>query len=371
MKESQKSMMPHSEAKVKLLHLYLERYLTILSNSKYVGDVYVYDLFCSEGLYSDGGKGSPIIILETIAELQENFKASGKQLGRFFCHFNDIESWKVEKLQNIVEEEKLKPENCEIEYSVEDYKNLLQRVVQVTKNFKNEKAFIFIDPYGYKDVRVSDIIRLLEPGCNEVLLFLPTQFMFRFESKGTPESLVSFIEEIMPKEEWPESETGIEFIENLTDAFKKAVTHKYFVDSFIIARDKNQFFCLFFFTSHIYGFDRMLDAKWKIDEEEGRGWQFEEENTLFSQVQKTPNTLKFERSLIEYLGRLRSNAEVYEFTLRNSHLPAHTNEILLKLQKDGKLITLKNDNTPARKSAFYINYSSYRDEPNKITLKLK
>lgn len=364
-------MMPHSEAKVKLLHLYLERYLNILSNSKYVGDVHVYDLFCSEGLYDDGGKGSPIVILETISEIQQTFNLTERELGRFFCQFNDIEKWKVEKLQKTVEQNNLKPQNCEIVYTQDDYKNLLQIVVNTTKKFKKEKAFIFIDPYGYKEIRVSDIIQLLEPGCNEVLLFLPTQFMFRFESKGTPESLVSFIEELMPMKEWPESETGIEFIENLTEAFKKAVTDEYYVDSFIITRDKNQFFCLFFFTSHIYGFDRMLDAKWKIDEEEGRGWQFQEENTLFRQIEKTPNTIKFERKLFDYLTSNRSNAEVYEFTLRNSHLPTHATEILLKWQKDGKLIALKKDGSPARKSAFYINYSAYRDEPNKITLQIK
>ena len=66
MRESQKIMMQHSEVKIQLLRLYLERYLNILTQSKSCGDIYLYDLFCGEGIYESDSKGSPIVILETI-----------------------------------------------------------------------------------------------------------------------------------------------------------------------------------------------------------------------------------------------------------------------------------------------------------------
>lgn len=372
MKESEKKMMQHSEIKVRLLKLYLERYLNILSNSKYVGDIHVYDLFCGEGIYEDGGKGSPLIILETIKNIHFASKATGRELSKFNCLFNDIDNGKVKKVEEYISKNNLHyPEIGKLNFRTEDYRKLLQEVIGETEKFKKRKAFVFIDPYGYKDIKVADINSLLQNGSTEVLLFLPTQFMFRFETKGTPESLKEFINELMPIEKWPTSETGIEFIENLREAFREALGDDYFVDSFIITRDKNQFFCLFFFTSHIYGFDRMLDAKWKIDEEEGRGWQFNVENTLFSQVEKKPNTYKFERILLEYLKKERTNEELYQFTLHAGHLPSHANEILLKLQNEQKLLALKKDGSPARKSSFYLNYKSYKEEPDKISLKLK
>jgi hypothetical protein len=146
---------------------------------------------------------------------------------------------------------------------------------------------------------------------------------------------------------------------------------EYFVDSFIISRDKNQFFCLFFFTSHILGFEKMLESKWKIDAEEGRAWQYQSESSLFNHVELEANTLKFEQKLIEYLKTERTNSELYQFTLHNGHLPAHANEILLKLQVDGKLNAVKSDGTIARKNAFYINYKEYKKDPQKLKLKLK
>lgn len=372
MKESQKVMYPHSGIKVRLLKLYLEKYLNILSLSKYVGNIHVYDLFCGEGIYENGGKGSPIVTLESIKSLFDQAQANGTATSKFFCRFNDIDEEKVKKVKSFVEQNGLHiPQITTVKYSTDDYKQLVKEVAAEVDQFKKRKGFVFIDPYGYKEIRVNDIRRLLENGNTEVLLFLPTQFMFRFEKKSTPESLKEFINELMPHEKWPKSETGIEFIEQLTEAFRNELGGNYFVDSFIITRDKNQFFCLFFFTSHIYGFDRMLHAKWEIDEEEGRGWQFEEAPSLFSQSEKKPNTERFERQLSDFLKMKRTNAEVYEFTLHCGHLPTHANQILIKFQKSGNLECLTPEDKPARKGAFYLNYQTYRDDPAKIYLKKK
>src|ERR1039457_2716913 len=273
MKLSQKIMMKHSEIKIKLLKLYLESYLTILTNSKYCGDIYLYDLFCGEGIYDDGGKGSPIVILETLKRIYFSKKSTCITTEKYNCLFNDIEKSKIEKLQNEIKNRNLHyPEIGELNFSNQDYENLLPCVTNKINALKNQKAFVFIDPYGYKDIKAVDIKSLLICNKSEVLLFLPTQFMFRFEKRGTPECLFDFIQELIPANQWPVNQTGIEFIENLTEAFRGFLGKDYFVDSFIITRDINQFFCLFFFTSHIYGFDRMLEAKWKIDEQDGRGW---------------------------------------------------------------------------------------------------
>lgn len=371
LKDSQINMHQHSEVKVRLLRLYLESYLTILYQSKHVGDIHIFDLFCGEGIYQNDGKGSPIVILETIKNI--HFAKFRKQFnnGKFNCYFNDINPLRIEKLKKIIENKKLHyPEIGSINFTALDYRTILPELTQKLQTLKNEKAFIFIDPYGYKDLRLNDIKVLLDSGKSEVLLFLPTQFMFRFETKGTPISLIEFISELMPIEEWPTSETGIDYIEKLTNSFRNNLKEKTFVDSFIISKDINQFYCLFFFTNHIYGFDRMLEAKWKIDEEEGRGWHFKQDSDLFSFAEKRANTFRYETKLREFLQYTRTNGDVYRFQLVNGHRSTHTNDILRKLQDEGKLISLNKDGTPSRRSAFYICYQNYKTEPEKITLKL-
>lgn len=370
LKDSQVNMYEHSEVKVQLLKLYLERYLNILNLSPYTSDVNVYDLFCSEGIYENGGKGSPICILEIIKKIYDDNLAQGKN-GKFNCLFNDYDVEKINKLKESINNLKLHdPKTGGLRYGESEYKIILTEVITEINKFRTEKGFIFIDPYGYKDIQVKDIKELLKSKKTEVLLFLPTQFMFRFEKNGTPQCLKDFIEELLPAAEWPTSSTGLAFIETLKEALRKSIGDEYFVDSFIITRDKNQFFCLFFFTSHIYGFDRMLDAKWQIDEEEGRGWNYED-NSLFSQSVKTPNTIKYERNLKNFLTDFKSNADLYRFTLHHGHLPKHANQILAQLQTDGHLAAVLKDGKAARKGSFYINYQDYKNNPDKIKLKIK
>ena len=372
MKESQTSMMQHSEVKVRLLKLYLERYLSIISSVKYFGDIHVYDLFCGEGIYDNGGKGSPLIIAEEITNTFLLQRAAGKLNNQFHCYFNDIEEWKLDKVKAEVESRNLLGENIgKCYYSSIDYRDIVGRITNQISTFRNQKAFVFIDPYGYKDIKVADILSLLRTKKAEILLFLPTQFMFRFETKGTPESLKEFINELMPITSWPASNTGVEFIQNLTEAFRGVVGRGNFVDSFVISRDLNQFFCLFFFSPHIYGFDRMLDAKWRIDEEEGRGWKYNEENSLFSQFEKQPNIIRFEKQLKTFLQDWRTNSDVYQFTLSTGHLPGHATQILTRIQSEVGLAMISADGKAVKKGAFFINYKEHRDNPGRIKIKLQ
>jgi three-Cys-motif partner protein len=370
LKDSQSNMYQHSEVKIRLLKTYLEQYLNILNQSSYIEDIHIFDLFCGEGVYPNGGKGSPIIILETIKNIHYSNVSKNSITGKFNCYFNDIDEDKTQKLVEAIKKRSLHYQEIgALKITNIDYREILPKLQKKLASLKKEKAFIFIDPYGYKDIKLNDLKSLLSCGKSEVLLFLPTQFMFRFETKGTPVSLKDFISELMPAEEWPSSETGVEFIEKLTYSFRKAFEGSTFVDSFIISRDLNQFFCLFFFTNHIYGFDRMLEAKWKLDEEEGRGWHYKQESDLFCQIEKQANTSKYESNLRDFLSIPRTNGQIYRFQLDNGHRSLHTNDILKKFQAEGKLNIFNKDGSVGRKSAFYICYKNYKDEPDKITIK--
>jgi len=59
-------LLENSEAKVKLYGRYLSVYLNILHRAQFVKRIIVFDLFCGEGFYENGGKGSPMITLDCI-----------------------------------------------------------------------------------------------------------------------------------------------------------------------------------------------------------------------------------------------------------------------------------------------------------------
>lgn len=350
----------------------MDRYLNILNQSKYTSDILIYDMFCGEGIYENGGEGSPIIFLKKRKEIYYQSKGGKKPSARFHCHFNDLDKNKVENLRSVVERNNLHySEIGSLEITSKDYRQMLKEVIKELEELSREKAFIFIDPYGYKDIRAGDIKNLLKSENSEVLLFLPTQFMFRFEKKSTPESLKKFISELVPEQEWPESQTGLDFVENLLDKFREYLGENYFVDSFIIARDINQYFCLLFFTSHIRGFEKMLEAKWQIDEEEGRGWKYRMEDDLFSAQEKTPKTDKLKVKLTNFLQVERTNSELYQFGLHQGYMPTHVTSLLRGFESKGRLEKVLNDGSKARKNAFYVNYRSHKNAPSKVKIKLR
>lgn len=359
MKDSQINPYEHSDIKVKLLKLYLEKYINILALAKGVHTVEVYDLFCGEGIYNNGKEGSPVIILRLIKDIY--YKAKKNSNVKFNCNFNDYNNQKTIKLSNYISEKKMHyQEMGTLNYHNEDYQVLKDKIVASSK-VKGLKRFIFIDPYGYKNISVDDIKGLLSDNNTEVLLFLPTQFMYRFEKKSTPESLYNFLSEVMSEEEQGMSSSGVDFIHKLRDGFGNKLKGKHFVDSFIITRNVNEFFALFFFTSHLYGFEKFLEAKWSIDEEEGRGWspKFEQAD-LFSAIYVQAKTDKFEENLIIFLSQLRSNIEIHNFTIENRHLTTHAVQILKKIQNSNNLIVNNTDNSKPRKGAFYIGWNEVK-----------
>ncbi len=277
---------------------------------------------------------------------------------------------KIEKLDRIIKNKSLDYEEFgNIEFKSNDYQNELKNLLKILPMLRNEKAFIFIDPYEYKHIKASQIKKLLESGNSEVLLWLPIQFMYRFSSRGTPQALQGFIDEFTQYENWKDVDSVWKLISQLKTSFQTYLDKEYFVDTFTIQKDKNTVFYLFFFSSHMKGFEKMLEAKWKIDTDEGKGWNFRENQlSLFQQYKTNP----LEEKLKQFLkGGQRYNGEVFEFTLRESFLPKHTIEIFKYWQQSGILDVISLTGKKARKGSFYVSYKHFRDDGKKVYYKLR
>lgn len=128
-----------------------------------------------------------------------------------------------------------------------------------------------------------------------------------------------------------------------------------YVDSFTIRKDAHTAFCLFFFTSNLKGAEKMLEAKWKLDDQQGAGWSYEASfahDSLFRGGDTHPLQKLIESRL--HSGP-QSNAAIYEATLRAGYLPKHAVQVLSQMQKDRRIRV-----TPegTRAGAFYLNYAA-------------
>lgn len=357
------NLLGHSEAKVRLLGEYLKRYLSIISNDGFTEKIHIYDLFCGQGKYDNGGYGSPLVALKIVKDTFFSvINQKSNKLPKIDCIFNDIEKSKTSILRDTIFQKKLHYPNIgNLVITNNDYKDEIKILKQKFRDYKNEKAFVFIDPYGYKELKANDIKELVgNHRKSEVLLWLPIQFMYRFSDKETPDVLKNLISDLKINDEVKTSSNVWDFIHCLKKGFQNYLGNDYFVDNFTLKKEENTVFCLYFFTSHIKGFEKMLESKWEIDTEEGRGWEYSKNAPTLFFDQKTN---RLEELLKEFLisGR-RYNFDLYEFTLKEGFLIKHTTEILADWQNRDLIdVFITATNLKARKKSFYIKYFKVSD----------
>ena len=96
----------------------------------------------------------------------------------------------------------------------------------------------------------------------------------------------------------------------------------------------------------------MLDAKWKLDESNGQGWSYE--HSFAGGLNFGAQINPLEIAILEALNdRGRTNAELYELTIRQGYRPTHAYQVLEALRKDER-IRVEPPSVP--KGSYYLEY---------------
>ncbi|MCL4282140.1 MAG: three-Cys-motif partner protein TcmP [Flavobacteriales bacterium] len=362
----------HSRAKVELFKVYLGTYLNILERAEHINHLNFFDLCAGEGLYADGGKGSPVMIMETI---REHYFANKKQCIPIDVYFNDPGMSQIEpgrlKIDRVKEavEKPFRPSTVNVHFAAEGYTEILCDVKRQANGLKsNERAIVFIDPWGYKDIKPDDLIELMQNKRTEVLLFLPTADMHRFADKSLSDEdfpggrpLRNFLQALY-RTSAPDSTSSLAFADSLLKRFRLLPEIR-FADKFTLERDKGRYFCLYFFTSHPLGLQKMVEAKWAMDEKNGRGFTLPNpQGDLFDGYQHSdyPDLVKAE--LFQRGGM--TNAELKLFGLELGYLPKHSKELLQQWKDQGILEVEALDELSVK--GFYLD-----NDKRRIKIKLK
>ena len=377
----------HSHAKVEFYQTYLERYLRILCLSPHINNINIYDVFCGMGIYEDGGKGSPIVAFDSIKNYYFECKNSGKLINtKISLKINDLEKEKIEKVKSYIDSKN--NQYCNVSYFNKDINEMYEIVLnEIKSTSSNTRNLIFIDPYGYKDIKKELLFNLMKNGKTEIILFLPISHMYRFTSfainsddfRTQYEPLRNFVNSFFPDKNHPIRTNKVadvmDYINNITIALRDI--NKYYSTSYFIERDKTNHFALFFMSSHILGFEKILDVKWELDEQSGRGFKIPSNQgdlfaEFFAEEIQAQNAEKLENAILNNL-KLNSmtNNDMYRFVLLQEFKCKHANDILNKLQKEGRIIvTDLGTGKRARKGSFYLTYDNYHNNSPKIKIEI-
>ena len=365
-------MPQHSIAKIAYYKKYLTTYLSIIERTNYVKKIYLYDFFAGEGKDINGQECSSIAALNCV---KQHFGNANAKID-VAIHFNDsgisvveegiLKINRVEKIANSIN----LPKHIQLTFTNSPFNEIAPKIIAKLNTLKNDhKAFCFIDPWGYKEIKPSLLKQFLRNGNTELLLFMPICFMHRFVGKvykAGPqefpggEELQKFLNELY-KNDLPNIKNQTDFIQDITKQFKHYLKMNYILEIFI-EKEKGQYFALFFFSNHKKGFHKMLEAKWALDEKEGKGFRLKSAPELF------PNT-DYEDYYDKLLKQLQiqpimSNQELYDFGLANNHLPKHTNKVLKQLTAQNLIQRISNDGLNV--NGYYIDDNHER----KITIAL-
>lgn len=374
-------MQLHSQAKVEFYGNYLKRYLRILYQSQYISQINIFDVFCGMGIYKDGRKGSPIVAFDIIKDV---FYENGqKQKVQFVI--NDADPSRVGNVKSYIDSYNSAHPCCGVNYHNEDAEAMLGRIQNyVSKTNSNTRNLIFIDPYGYKQIKKEVIEGLMNNGRTEILLFLPISHMYRFtqyavgnvdrtQYKPLSDFVRSFFSYNHPIVQDADI-TVMEYISHLRLALN--FDGRFYTTSYHIERNRNSYFALFFLSANLLGYEKTLEVKWALDTEDGNGFQLPEvQMSLFGAIDKAQaqdNMYQNLKSLIiSYLSTTpRTNCEIYKYALLYEFLPSHANQVLKKLQEENAInVQNSDDGSAARRGAFYLSYNHHKEAP-KILISL-
>ena len=359
------NLLEHSEAKIRLLREYLRKYLSVVTNTDWIDEIEIFDVFCGPGEYGGGAEGSPLAILQVVNEIYRFRTENGKGVPKINCYFADIDVENVENVRRVVVDRNLHiPAAGLLSVEQRKFKDSLNQILSVPQK-TSRKLFSFIDPTGYKEINATELRKLLDRKV-EVLLFLPVQFMYRFVANATPVALKEFISELTDYDQWQPKQDPVEFAFQIRDLYRKYFGKSAYVSAFVIEKDANTMFCLYFFTTNLRGYLKMIEAKWDIDSTAGAGWSFRKVPGQASLLNNPEEYL--ENDLLEFLQQGgKTNVDVFEFAvIDNEFKETHAKKACDKLVAAGKIAVMGYSGEKVRAGSYYINYDCYKDRDRKV-----
>lgn len=156
-----------------MLEKYLKTWFPILASAN--GRLLYIDGFAGRGEYNDGSFGSPIVAMKAYQEISHMIKKPVEIVFVFVEENPD----NCSNLTAVVEKQRENfPSITNIEIVNSDFDSYINRILDEHANLA--PAFFFIDPFGYSDIPMSTIKRILSRPKTEVFINLMAREMNRF-----------------------------------------------------------------------------------------------------------------------------------------------------------------------------------------------
>lgn len=359
--------------KLDIFELYTQEWLPtfIMSGHK---KIYIFDFFAGPGYSITHQEGSPIRILRQVISQLPNIFTKGTQVVIIFNEYDrDKHSQLVKAIDNFINANAIlkraitaknviipKPKN-------EDFEKLFSRIQNA---FGSAPALMFLDQNGIKFLGDKYLLPLLNSKSTDFLYYVSSSYFNRF---GEEEAFKAHLKLDMDEaRKNPYKYIHRILLKSLREKIPQ--TSDMMLYPFSIKKGSN-IYGIIFGTSHVRGADKFLRVAWGENEKNGEANFDIDDDT----VKETPGLFdddpnyakeltkiaKFKNDVRQFVleKRLKTNIDVYLFTIRRGHIPKHSADVLRKMKKDGLITYNKKspcvsyDKTMNEKEQEIINYT--------------
>ncbi len=356
--------------KLEIFRGYIREWLPIfLATNKGYNDVALYDFFAGPGKDARGVKGSPLIIIEEVKGYLKDTTKPHAQGVKVSLYFNDDEKDKYLELDKAIKGEE-DSSLFSVEVENKDFGDVFERKFPLL-SAPHTANLVILDQSGIKHVTEDVFKRLIDCRATDVLFFTSSAIIKRFAGE---QAIIRYFPGIS-KERIKELEAGQ--IHRFVCKYYRGLIpdgKEYYLAPFSIKKDANVYGVIFG-TNSLRGLKKFLNVCWRVDPKTGEanypidGDIAYNGLTLFKECNAFKKQDDFRQNLIAEIRRGRkTNNDIYKYCLENGFLPAHVNNILKKLQKEG---ILKVFPETTRLGVFYINWNNYKTGTVKVEFAIR
>lgn len=268
---------PHTLAKHGILKKYLQAWMAILARQSALlprgsKSILYVDGFAGPGVYKGGEEGSPIVAIRTAVDHTGNLPVPVRFLfvELELARFQSLQQ-QLAKLQPMIQASK---QVGSAEARQGDCTEVLSAIVDNPNQFggKFGPAMVFLDQFGYSQVPIALVAKIMAWDQCEVLSYLNWDHLNRYLSDPTK---AAGITGAFGTEDWKQAihMPGDQRRTFLLKLYREALItkggSKYVLDFAMYGRNNTLLYWLFFSTNHIRGLEEMKKAMWSMDESGG------------------------------------------------------------------------------------------------------
>ena len=319
--------------KLEIFEDYFKEWLPTFVMSHADDDIWVFDFFAGTGYDLNGVAGSPIRILQQI-----NGQAGNIFQKRCRVHvcLNEYDPSKFNSLKQCCEQ--YIKENNELKYLFLNYhhKDFADLFPEYHNTIYSSPSLLFLDQNGMKflaDKYLSDLEKLPQ---TDFLYYLSSSYFIRFgETNAFQTNLKIDMDKVRQN---PYKYVHRSILEQLKERLPQGSKLKLY--PFMIKKGAN-IYGIIFGAKHPLAVDKFLRTVWKknaingeanfdIDDDKKKGQLDIWGEKILTKIESFQEDLR--QKVMN--GELRTNKEVFDYTLEQGHIPQHASDKLKEMKKE-------------------------------------